>query len=946
MKTLLNPKWLIVINIIPTVILLLLFNSQFSIIKSLLSTETTAIWLNFSLILTLLTCAQLAYTLYSIYKKFSISIFYAFFNLLIYTIFLYVYAQYTDELIPFSIPQWMINMDVVLYPGTFLMPTLIHSLFILVEFSSRKSKSSSSAWLSFLYGISIPVLGYVFFQAIMPLWKKTESNFNTNTMMILLIIASILFLFFICRGVYILTNLNAQKLYRYTIFLKILIAIIFPIIGLLVNNGGFPVTRGFGSSIFGDFSSIWFYIIGLINGVLVCLPDFKNINIRLLRFLGLVIFFPYTLYFFLVFLPYLPLAVVAVIAIGTGFLMLAPLFLFILQINELRKDFTALTIAYSPVKLTAFSVLALLLIPALISASYLRDKYILHEALEYVYSPDYTKNYTIDKKSLAKTLAAVQKNKSRNNFFAEEKLPFLTPYYNWLVLDNLVLSDIKINTLEAIFLGNSTDRLIAPIAQAQGKVKISRISSSSKFDEKQQAWISTIDLELTNPEAVNLESYETEFTLPDGCWISNFHLNIGNRKEFGILAEKKAALWVFSQIRNENRDPGILYYLTGNKIAFKIFPFSAKETRKSGIVFIHKTPVNFKIDGQSILLGDDSINHHIKTESINGTIYLPLAEKTKLKLVKRKPEYHFIIDVSKGHGISKTDYIKRISNFVSSNQIQAKDIRMNFVSTFNEETAYSTDWKDKLYKRSFDGGFYLEGAIRKILVDNYTNSRAAYPVMIVVSDTLENSILQNDFANLKMAFPEGDHFYELDQQGKLWSHSLTNRPKQRLKAVGMIDNPSVYCWPDLKKPKAYLANDKEASIIINQSETHNRLITADKMLWLSGLNLQGMWLKYQVNGKQSDDAHINLIKQSMLSGILSPNTSYLVVENKAQKMALKKKQDQILSGNKNLDPDEETQRMSEPDFYILILLLTLVLLYHFRNKINISWTNSNKPSYN
>ncbi|SDG53335.1 hypothetical protein SAMN05421827_107209 [Pedobacter terrae] len=148
MKTLLNPRWLIVISIIPSIILLLLFYGQFSIIKSLLKTETAEIWLNFSLILTLLTSAQLAYILLGIYKKYNISIFYAFFSLLVYTIFLYAYAQYADILIPFSIPQWMINVDVILYPGSFLMPTLIHALFILVVFSSQKSRLSS-AWLSF-----------------------------------------------------------------------------------------------------------------------------------------------------------------------------------------------------------------------------------------------------------------------------------------------------------------------------------------------------------------------------------------------------------------------------------------------------------------------------------------------------------------------------------------------------------------------------------------------------------------------------------------------------------------------------------------------------------------------------------------------------------------------------------------------------------------------------
>jgi hypothetical protein len=70
---------------------------------------------------------------------------------------------------------------------------------------------------------------------------------------------------------------------------------------------------------------------------------------------------------------------------------------------------------------------------------------------------------------------------------------------------------------------------------------------------------------------------------------------------------------------------------------------------------------------------------------------------------------------------------------------------------------------------------------------------------------------------------------------------------------------------------------------------------------------------------------------------MTPVTSYLVVENEAQKAILKKKQEQVLSSNKSLDLGEDTQRMSEPSFILLILLLGLVLWY--RQKRQRKWTN-------
>lgn len=921
MKNLLNPKWLIVINIIPSLILLILFYGQFQIIKSQLSTEVKSLWIDFSLLLISLTCLQAVFTFLSIKKKIALSISYGLATLVIYSVSLYFYGGEAETLIPFSIARWMINVDTILYPGTFLMPTLIHSLFILIIYSSKKSKSSS-AWLSFLYGISIPLLGYVFIQIILPLWQRTESNFGLHTLIILSIIASILFLFFICRGIYILVNLKSQTLLKFKVYFKFLFSIILPILGLLFNSGLLSSHYGIGNSIFGDFSNIWFFVIALINGILICLPNFKNIKFRLFRFIGLCVCFSYTLYFFLVFLPFLPLAVVAVVVIGIGFLMLSPLFLFIFQSNELYSEFIILKQTYTSLKLNIAVCLSILVIPIALSSVYLRDKYILNSALEYVYNPNYSKNYKINKKSLLATFKTIEQNKGRNRGASDGNIPFLSAYYNWLVLDNMVLSETKINTLTAIFEGTEKPE-VAFVEPFSAKAKISKIKTTSIFDIKQQIWKSNIDLEITNPENTNLASFETTLNLPNGCWITNYYLNIGNRKEYGLLAEKKSAMWVFSQISNENRDPGILYYLTGNKVAFKIFPFSAQETRKSGMELIHKEPLIIVIDGHTVELGNKIDNNNIKTQSINGAVYVPKVEKAKLKLVKRTPEYHFIIDISKNKDRKKSSYYNRIEKFVVDNKINPERVKLDFTNSIVNEISYSNDWKKQLTEKTFDGGYYLEGAIKKILINDYDTKPHSFPIIISVTDSIKNSIVQSDFADYRMAFPESDNFYELDEANELWEHSLISNPKNRVNKTSVMENKGVLMLPNGIN---YLANDDQPSIILTSDENEKHL-TDDKNVWLSGLNLQGKWLKNLTKKSSTDDSHLEIIKSSMRTGILCPLTSYIVVENEAQKMALKKKQEQILSGNKNLDPDEDTQRMDEPNFYIVLLLLLAILIY-------------------
>src|SRR5690606_37013018 len=148
--------------------------------------------------------------------------------------------------------------------------------------------------------------------------------------------------------------------------------------------------------------------------------------------------FVYTFYFFLVFLPFLPLSVVAIIAVGTGFLMLTPLLLFVIHINELSKDFTFLKTLFSKKLITGISVLGFLVIPILITATYLKDKSVLNKTLDYLYSPDYSKQYNIDKTSLQKTLNVIKQHKNRDrDFLFGSQIPYLSSYFNWLVLDNL-----------------------------------------------------------------------------------------------------------------------------------------------------------------------------------------------------------------------------------------------------------------------------------------------------------------------------------------------------------------------------------------------------------------------------------------------------------------------------------------------------------------------------
>ncbi|MEH0154094.1 MSEP-CTERM sorting domain-containing protein [Limibacter armeniacum] len=930
MRNLLNPKWILIINTLPIVILFLILYGEFQIIKSLLSEENITLWKTFGLTLGVLGLLNFGYATYLILKQQSISFYYAIFALLSHLPFIYLYAFHLQEIIPSSIPDWMIPGSMVIYVGTFLMPTLAYALFILVTHFTPVDQGLK-AKKSFYMAIMIPIVWYVFAQVILPLWQPTESFFNIHVILILLIAGTLAFLFFLVRGILILATKKSVVWQKYQLYWKVPISIILPLTGLALNNGVLNDSLTMGEiGIFGNFSNHWFYIIALLNGIFICLPNREHKLYRILLFFGRCLTFAYTFYFFIVFLPFLPLSVIAIVAIGTGFLMLTPLVLFIVHINELANDFTFLRTYYTNSAIWIFSIVGFMTIPLIITNDYLNDRKTLHQTLDYLYSPDYSKKYHLDKASLQNTLAVIKKHKEKNNndFFGSHQ-PYLSSYFNFLVLDNLTLSDAKINTIEKIFFGRTSLELRTENIQ-NDKVSISNISTNSVFDQSQNAWKSWVELEITNQnkDARWLSEYATTLDLPEGTWISDYYLYVGDKKEMGILAEKKSAMWVFSNIRSENRDPGILYYLTGNKVAFRVFPFSNNETRKTGFELIHKEPIQFTIDEHTVELGKPKTDqeHIVETDDM---VYVSVQQKQELTKVYRKPYFHFILDISKEENISR--FKKQIGFITEKYKSLTENAKISLVNSVVSTTSLDDNWEQQLQEENFGEGFYIDRAIKTTLFNSYKAQSDTYPVMVVVTDNLENAVFNKDLSDWQFAFPEGDIFYNLNESGELEPHSLTSNPYQSIRS----NKPLSFSHPVLAyKLKdnsiRYIPDNQKASVILKSDLFEVQSADISEKDWTSALILQGKWISNTLHPETSSQEWLNLVKYSFTSKIMTPVTSYLVVENEAQKAILKKKQKQVLSGNRSLDLSEDTQRMSEPSLILLAVLLIFVIWYKQR----------------
>ena len=928
MKNLLNPKWLLLINTAPLLVLFSLLAAKYQVINSMLTATNLYYWKVYGGLLIFLGIANLVYTASLLSKKREVSPLYALVVLPTYILFLYFYGNNIDLIIPFNIPQWLFPEHLLLYVGTFVMPTLAYALFILVyHFTPMDEKQRAGS--NFLYAVLIPFSWYLFSQLIMPFWRPVDHQFMEHVVILGIIMGTVLFLFFLIRGIYVISVNKAEKWKPYALAWKIPITILFPLLGLALNNGLIGFRYSYGSGVFGDFADPSFYVLAVLNGIFLCLPNLSNVPYRLGLFIGRASTFAYTFYFFLVFLPYLPLSVIAILALGSGFLMLTPLVLFVIHINELAHDFAFLRQQLAQKFLWAIAITSFAIIPLFISGAYLKDRQNLHQALDYLYHSKYEQTYEIDAKALAKTLHRINSNKEGGrDFDFGYHTPYLSSWYTWLVLDNLTLSDAKINKMERVFLDEASFSTGTENIQNEG-VNISQVNTRTQYLPDQDAWRTWVDLEISNQSENSwFSEYATTIELPMGCWISDYYLYVGDRKEMGILAEKKTAMWIFSQIRNSNRDPGLLHYLTGNKVAFRVFPFAEKEVRKTGIEFIHKNPLTLNIDEHTIQLGNPEDSSQAAVISTPYVDFITAHRKQSLDTIQRQPYYHFMLDISTGKEEMISEYKERIRTLIAKNFIGQSPHKISLINAYTKTFEMNDDWEEQLAAQRFEGGFYLERAMKEALIVHHKKKELYYPVFVILTDNMYEAVLDKDFADLRFSFPEGDQFYHLQEDGTLAAHSLINNPQF---ADTTTANPSfrktVIPYPNQENPLGFLPNDGQGSFVLREEKFRLSPDEIKPKEWNTALNIAGKRRVHQLYPQLAEKEWLSSIRSSFLSRILNPSTAYIVVETEAQKEMLFQKQKQVLNGNKSLDLGEDMNRMSEPGFWLLLLLFGAFLLW-------------------
>lgn len=927
MKNINHPAWLLVINTLAFLLLFTVFFSHYHTVQSIIPPEHIVRWKPFALLLLVFFVVHLGYAIYAIVAQKQLNLWYAVAALLAYSGLLYAYIPEAHYLVPSSVPPWMVSGNVSLYVYTFLMPTLAHALLVLVEVLTPKNKTYNP-WSNLLLALAVPVSWYVFFQVILPLVQLPYSNrFLEHIGAILLIISTLVFLFFLIRLIFVLIMQKQGWLQKYSLVWKIPVAVIFPQLGLLINNG--VIEPGHANNfIFGDFSELYFYLIAFVNGLLFCLPKPKTVRSKFALFTIRSITLSFSFYFFLVFLPFLPLSVVAVVVAGVGFLMLTPLVLFVWHIFDISTDFKELRPHYPIFLLRMVAFAGFWVLPFLLVTNYYYQKKQFQSILNYAFQND---SYQLpDRHDISiytgkKVIGIVESHRNNNRDFSYSQTPFLTTLYNTIVLNNMTLSPQKLNKLKLIF---EKEHRVYSNANTPTRLSntentfIDSVSVSTRFSDQKQMWQSDIRLFIQNNHT-NLAEYATRFSLPDDAAIADYYLMNDDVKLPGILAEKKAATWIYNQIVNTNRDPGLLKYTETGELELRVFPFGANQMRETGFTVLHSQPLRFFIDSISIETAD-SLNKSPNTVQWflnNQLAYVPPQAKQKLPVAQRKPYLHFIVD----------------AHYAQTNLSQITDLMQKNAALFNITTHDAKISLTDAYVKTFDyqaglealksanpqGGFFAERAVKQALIQQFRNMTSTFPVLVILSEKENMGALMtlNGFEKALPEFPYIVADNHLNESALIWSVQ-----SNRLFSANQKDslwNPKTYRFRFSEKTTKYLPyNNKpvvEISALFEHNQTKNVNNNKAEVFLLKALRDKALFL-----ATNTQQEWLTQIQFAFTTGLLNTETAFLAVENEAQRQMLLKKQKQRLAGNQAADFDDQTIRMSEPSFIILVLFLSLM----------------------
>lgn len=801
------------------------------------------------------------------------------------------------------------DSDVLLFACALAMIPILYSMIQVVLWLTPDNKSHSIG-KPLLSLLAMPILWYIFVNG--GLFSFDEAY--TSILLLVAVTATYGFIFLLLRTLYLLarTHNGAWPVIR------IVIIFVLPLLGLIVSQID-PFRY-----VFWDFSSPVYYLLVIVNGSLLLIPEPEKSAFRLLLLFARGITYLFVVYFFICLSPFYALSLLGIIAYGAGILVLAPLFLFLYQTRLLAASLKRLHVTYGLAKPVSIFVLGTLMLPACLILSFMGDKANVGKAMSYI-------NASANANAGAVNISALEQSLDYMTGGWEQGRtppPIISGLYNKIVSGNKVLSDSAYLRARVLFFDdkNSADELSFSTGFSPGSPEVvvsdARVETQRDGDE----YRSFVHLTLENTGVRDRAEYASRFRLPDGVFISNYYLDVLGERKYGLLSAKQSALWIYNRVVSQARDPGILYF-DGDDIVFRVFPFSGGEVRYTGIEFLHKEPVLLEIDGYTLELAPEAAEITQPVDSGNGAFYVSAACKRSLAPADRAPCYAFVIDCSKDSDVPAL--LARLNAFCEEYQISGERAVVTALNYRQESFPMTGDWETSVRNFSVEGGFGLSFVADVIYRDN--SDENVYPVMIVLSDDIENALLPEDTAYMSAVCPELDGFYVLENDAFELFPFDKSMPESA--ASGLLEPHPVLAL-NVDGNVIHMRDDGLPQIAFEKRQNVNHQNELDSGAWATALRLAADYEKVRfLDEKEKTSVSLDLVKDSFRSGIMTPLTSYIVLETAEQEAALKAKQKQILASGNFESSEGEPVRMSEPSL-LVCLAIALPAVWVIRRRKN------------
>lgn len=856
---------------------------------------------------------------------------------------------FTFFTIPFSLPEWIAGREELLC--RFACLGMIGAFYSILVLSAYPLRSHGGIEFLKAVGVIAACAGALFIY----LQIQIATHFSFPQWLIWTVLWVSLFVgaTLITAAVTRLTLIAYTAVRRMRPYLQqalmFVIAVAGPLAGLWLNR-----TIPFPS----DFQAPIVYLLAVVNGGILMLPVVRSIGWHRVIWLAQCVMFPFSAYFLIVFLPWMPLSVFAMIAIGSGFLMLAPVVLGIAHgyrvVDGYREEVRD-GVWWKP---ALAGLAAVLVLPAALGWNMWQDRRTLDQALDYVYAPDYRTDVTFpgDLGRLRNSLQHLRDMK--HGIF----LPFISPAYNAVVFHGLVLPDARIEYLQHAFFGGAQTAKSAPNLMMRSNSAFAQDSSGSwrapgpptggvmkdvqvVAHPEQGFTVSHLTLEMTNPGSAQTE-FVTTIQLPEGVYVSNFGLVINHELVPARIVEKKTAMWVFEKITAVRRDPGLLIYKNRTELELRIFPFAAGETRRAEIELIHPNASRLPI-----MIGDKTVelNPDAPTDltalatcvTPSGSVAIADGKALAALGVNRKPYLDVLIDCSSGSSYSASE----LAQALDKARAAFPDARLARVTAVNYEArdivsglkpvAQLDPAEIQRQLLPLRGGFLEDRFLKRGLLqacDTMQKDEATAllrPQFVVISSAGQPGMRDSGLESFLRLVPDARIVYTEKPAGQAGLQDMTNLtttiPDAKPDAILLWQWSGHYAaTPAGGRALATFPGNTTGQPLVYDAAT-GKFTAPATAIGIAGNSRFGDGVR---TWAAQDEAALDpallqngaaaLIGLSKQTRILIPDSSFIAVETSSQWRAMEEKEKQKLA-NKQVFEIEEPVSTPEPSTWILLL---------------------------